>query len=40
MVGEIVVVFNGFEGCGLAEESEVVDRDWRREDSLDSYVAR
>lgn len=37
MVGKIVVVFNGFESCGFAEESEVVNwgRGW--EECLEGF---
>ena len=34
MIGEIVVVFNWFKGCGLAEEAKVVDWDWGGEEGL------
>ena len=35
MVGEVVVVFDGLEGGGLAEEAEMVDGNWVREEGLD-----
>jgi hypothetical protein len=35
VVGEVVVVFDGGEGCGFAEEAEVVDGDGVREDGLE-----
>jgi hypothetical protein len=34
VVGEVVVVFDGGEGCGFAEEAEMVDGDGVREDGL------
>ena len=34
MIGQVVVVFYGFEGSGLAEETEVVNWDWAREEGL------
>ena len=37
MIGEIVVVFDWFKGRGLAEETEVVDWDWVREEGLYCY---
>jgi hypothetical protein len=35
VVGQVVVVFNGLEGRGFAEESEVVDGDRGGEGGLD-----
>lgn len=37
MVGEVVVVFDGLEGGGLAEETEVVDGDGDGEEGLQCY---
>lgn len=37
VVGEIVVVFDGGEGCGFAEEAEVVDGDRVGEDGLEGF---
>jgi hypothetical protein len=34
VVGEVVVVFDGLEGCGFAEEPKMVDGDGLREDGL------
>lgn len=34
MVGQVVVVFDGGEGCGFAEETEVVDWDGGGEESF------
>lgn len=34
MVGEVVVVFDGLEGCGFAIETEMVDGDGLGEDGL------
>lgn len=34
MVGEVVVVFDGLQRCGLAEEAEVVDWDRDGEEGL------
>jgi hypothetical protein len=38
VVGEVVVVFDGLEGRGLAEEAEVVDWDGSGEEGLKSCV--
>lgn len=37
MVGEVVVVFDWLEGCGLAEEAEVVGGDGGGEEGLDCW---
>lgn len=37
MVGEVVVVFYGREGRGVAEEAEVVDGDGVWEDELEGW---
>ena len=34
VVGEVIVIFDGLEGGGLAEEAEVVDWDRVREEGL------
>lgn len=39
VLGEVVVVLDGFEGDGLAVEAEVVDRDGEGEQRLDCCVA-
>ena len=36
VVGQVVVVFDGLEGCGFAEEAKVVDWDGVGEEGLDS----
>lgn len=36
--GEVVVVFDGLEGCGFAEKAEVVDCDGEGEDGLDCWM--
>jgi hypothetical protein len=38
VIREVVVVFDGFEGCGFAEEPEVMNWDGIGEESLDSCV--
>jgi hypothetical protein len=38
VVGEVVVVFHRREGCGFAEEAEVVDGDGLGEDELESWA--
>lgn len=37
MVGEVVVVLDGLEGGGFAEEAEVVDGGWGGEESLERW---
>lgn len=37
MVGEVVVVFDGLEGCGFTEETEVVDWDGVGEEILNGF---
>lgn len=37
VVGEVVVVFYRFEGCGFAVETEVVDGDGVGKEGLDCY---
>ena len=34
VVGEIIVVFYGLQGGGFAKETEVVNWNWEREESL------
>lgn len=38
MVGEVVVVFDWFEGCGFAVEAEVVDWDGGWEEGLEGWI--
>jgi len=38
VVGQVIVVFDGFESCGVAEETEVVDGHGVGEEGLDCWV--
>ena len=37
VIGKVVVILDRLEGCRFAKETEMVDRDWVREQGLEGF---